>query len=274
MCAYCFHFQYCLLLPGMNGQVHIRCLFFSPIALWFCHIPLVQPFSRSLTLYRIGSSFSFVILDFFLPFLLILVLSRSIAHSLSPSLSVGFIFGALFLVYLWILCSCLFYAFQEDNFDTHTQLEMIILNIHLHRLKQSDIFQLIAPCCCSTYVVCSMCCHFSILDFFAKQYHFCYYVFFFRFSFVWSLICSFFALISYHLCIDLCMTIHLFRSVCVVSHVWHSHSVRYPVYFLRVECNLFFFLVYFPRCRRYNNKLIFCLSLFLLSDLCRNSIST
>lgn len=31
MCAYCFHFQYCLLLPGMNGQAHIRWAFF-PIA--------------------------------------------------------------------------------------------------------------------------------------------------------------------------------------------------------------------------------------------------
>lgn len=72
------------------------------------------------------------------------------SHLLSLSFSLFYFHVPFPSVYLWILCSCLFYAFQKDNFGT--QLAMIILNIHLHRFKQSDTFQLIAPCCCSVHV--------------------------------------------------------------------------------------------------------------------------
>lgn len=111
-------------------------------------IAAFSSFSRSLTLHCIGTSFSFVILDsFFLPFY------SNVFFSLSFCLpGCRFYFwSSSSLAYLWILCSCLFYAFQGDNFDT--QLEWI-LNIHLHRLEWSDIFQLISPCCCSTSCTC------------------------------------------------------------------------------------------------------------------------
>lgn len=84
MCAYCFHFQYCLLLPGMNGQAHIRWAFF-PIA-FSCS-------SFSLFRARVSLSFKFFFSSIFVAFLQHLLFS---SHS--------FFSKYLFRV-LWMLCS-------------------------------------------------------------------------------------------------------------------------------------------------------------------------
>lgn len=108
MCAYCFHFQYCLLLPRMNAQLHIRYAFFRSIPFAVCTVCVF--------VFHSFFFFSFVLFYF--------ICSQVFPYSFC-------LLSILWCFPLWC-CTLSFHALRR-----HLEYRTVrILNIHLHRSKQ------------------------------------------------------------------------------------------------------------------------------------------